>query len=273
MAIRYGCALIQQKKADEALEVFRKAAERDPRNALSTYLQAAAMPRKENPEESLALVAGANSSGNRITFPHPLWISSFPTNGACYQDLRRHIVDQCCEPLRQYARAVLSLADTQIRRGQYQNWDAWLEALQQMGDHIALQSESGTIQAITGLQIERDALRLRHLLHSAENAPSNAGLKETQERVEAAIAAMEKFEAGRDAAITIRPYTVRIPKVAVAQEFLSAVPVLPVGRCDGPVRSSPSHALDHTAPVAGVAYTLRRLRCLPGLARAGAFPQ
>ncbi|MBI5095053.1 MAG: hypothetical protein HZB26_21790 [Candidatus Hydrogenedentes bacterium] len=200
LAIRYGCALAKQGQTSQALDIFRKAAERDPHNALSAYLQAAVTPLssngKDSPEESLALVARANSSGNPVVFPRPLWVSSFPVDGACYQDLRRNAIRECCAPLLEYAKNVGALAESQIRRGQPQNWDAWLNTLQEMGDRLAT-GDPGTLQVKTGLEIEARAIRLREQLRQSEKSTEDKSLPTLLTQVQAALDTVDTFEAQR----------------------------------------------------------------------------
>ena len=219
LAIRYGCQLFRAERYDEARQRFREAGLDAPPNLLPQYLEAATLPWAEpskgdtggnagGASESLALIAKANSSENRVVFPPPLWSDPLPERGVWYQRLRRQIVDECCAPLYKYSDRVLATAKHQIALREIQYWDSWLATLQEMGTRLAFGNDvSGggahdaptSVQATAGLHIQLAAIEQRLAIGLAGGHEADrADLSERQDRLKSALALLNQFESTRD---------------------------------------------------------------------------
>lgn len=203
----YGCKLFQQLQYTESWQIFREANLKTSRNALPKYLQAAALVASSSSEEdfrtALALVGRANDAGEQAAFPQPLWHESLPKAGHWYDTLRRRLADQCCAPLYHFKNLVIRRAQEQAGEGDFQEWDAWLNQLQQMGDRLLGNEDSerenlGTSQAICGLQIQKDALAMRISLREKAGLPPDSALIERQVKVQEAMGVAQRFEVERE---------------------------------------------------------------------------
>ncbi|MDX9975977.1 MAG: hypothetical protein RBU21_23565, partial [FCB group bacterium] len=214
LAIRFGCFLLKDGKSREAAEKFTVAAENDPSNALPLYLKAIAQhgayESSEGLSESLALIAQANTSGQLVSFPRPLWSSFLPNRGRVYAGLCRRVVDECSAPIYSYVNAVIGQARTDIEARRTQYWDAWLQTLQVMGERVALSAiapegeDSGTrgagsaLQAQLGFRIQLAAIEQRLAIVQTGGAPPNDELAARKGELEAALRTLQDFENGRD---------------------------------------------------------------------------
>lgn len=205
LAVRYGVALYDSGRYEEARRMFQEAANQPQRNALPTYLEAAALPRlpggQDTLDESLALVARTNNSGLEIRFPSPSWFKSLPQEGFWYANLRRNIVQQCSAVLYQYAGFVIASAqgDTPLRQAQY--WVPWLEQVQIMGQRLMSSPDRGTIQATMGIQIQLQALRMRQEIKQRVSAEADEAIAARIDSLEPALELLDAFERERDTRI------------------------------------------------------------------------
>lgn len=214
LAIRFGCFLLKEGESREAAEKFAIAAESDPSNALPLYLKAIAQhgayESSEGLSESLALIAQANTSGQLVTFPRPLWSSFLPNRGRVYAGLCRRVVDECSAPIYSYVNAVMGQARTDIEARRTQYWDAWLQTLQTMGERVALSAiakgdddtakdiAGSALQAQLGFRIQLAAIEQRLAIVQMGGAPPNDALAERKAKLEAALQTLQDFENGRD---------------------------------------------------------------------------
>src|SRR5690606_412323 len=93
LAIKFGCQLFKLGLYTRAREQFRLAAESGAHNALAVYLEASVLPQLDSSDPdvdiALALTQQANSSGDEVIFPEPMWFSSVSRSGQWYAQLRR----------------------------------------------------------------------------------------------------------------------------------------------------------------------------------------
>jgi len=208
LLLKFGCELFQQGQFKEAREKFREAGVHPPKNALPSYLEAAALAASLPPEsdlsEALAIVARANSSGAPLVFPEPLWHATLPRKGVFYANHRRTLNTRLCAPLAQFKQGVLERAKHDIEAGTFADWDAWLQKIEEMGKRIAVaqdgDGEPEITHVVTGINIEYDALDGRkHLAEKTggEIAPLTARL----EQLDAAMVVLNNFENSRQASI------------------------------------------------------------------------
>ena len=205
LALRYGCRLFIEERYADARSRFREAAVQQSKNSLPKYLEAVGLSfaNSENGDfsESLALIAKANAGADTVGFPQPLWTASLPARGVWYERLRRQIQDECCAPIYKYADAVLGHAKRQVNLKQVQNWDHWLETLQQMGERLAFSGEPGSIQATAGVRIQLGALGYRERISALDTGVPAENLVERRAKLESILDLLNQFEQNRDAAI------------------------------------------------------------------------
>lgn len=213
LLIVYGCKLFHHRAYQEARQIFREATLKTSRNALPKYLQAAAIAASSETEDdfrtALALVGRANDSAEAVHFPQPLWHETLPKRGNWYEMLERRLADESCAPLYYLKNVVIKRAEMALDEGDYQAWEGWLLHLQQMGERLLSESardgeSPGTSPAICGLQIQKDALTLRIALRDRRGigGPSQEDLVARKNKVDAAIARVQQFEAERETQIT-----------------------------------------------------------------------
>ena len=223
LALRYGVALYHSGRYEEAHARFQEAAAQPRRNALPMYFEAATIPRLpeglENLDESLAMAARTNNSGLEIRFPAPLWFKALPENGAWHARLRREIVEQCVAILYQYAGFVVSTAqeDTPLRQAQY--WVPWLEQVQAMGERLTFSADGGSLQSITGIQIQLQALKMRQEIRRRVTGEDDPEMVQQAAQLEAALAVLNAFENGRDARIAAQDALYRRPLWLILKTF------------------------------------------------------
>jgi tetratricopeptide (TPR) repeat protein len=208
LLINYGCRLFQMGLYTEARERFREAGViQPPRNALTRYLEAAALAAASKDDadlgEAMAIIARANQSGDPVIFPAPLWHSSLPNYSDWYAKRRRDTVDLCLAPLYVFERAVLTSARQDLDAGLIQDWDSWLEKLQGMGERLVGvgaedRSLLGSAQAVAGIQMQVDALKLRHRIAEMSGAGSDNKAIAQIAKLESARKVLQDFENGRD---------------------------------------------------------------------------
>lgn len=203
-----GCRLFQMGQFTEARERFREAGViQPPRNALTRYLEAAALAATSKDDadlaEAMAIVARANQSGDAVLFPAPLWHGSLPKHSDWYVKRQRDTVDLCLAPLYVFERAVLTHARQDLDAGQIQDWDSWLEKLQGMGERlvgvgVTDRSLLGSAQAVAGIQMQVDALKLRHRISEMNGSSVESGAIAQIAKLESARKVLQDFENGRD---------------------------------------------------------------------------
>lgn len=201
LALRYGCQLFAAEEYSDAANMFRHTRNHPPKNALSGYLEAAAMASAaptSDLSESIALVAKTNENNAPIIFPAPLWSQDLPERGYWYQKLQRQAAEECLQPINVYVDRVIDQAKARIAVKHIQSWDAWLQTLQTMGQRILESPSQGSIQAIVGIRIQLAAIELRQQIHALEAGEPDTQLAERYQKLRAALKVLNDFEATRD---------------------------------------------------------------------------
>ncbi len=242
LAIRFGCRLAQDGWFNQAIELFQKAAENDPENALPVYLEASVQPwAEENNKDlrrSLALIAKANSSELDVRFPRPMWSSDLPPRGYWYAQSRRQLVLDLCTPLMQYANYVCGEAEQAISQGRVQYWDSWLERIELMGRRVAEGAivhdpakpplAGGAEQALAGIRIQIKALSLRERI--LEGGTSDASAATRLKQLEEAARRLSLFSDELPARIAREKRTCRLP-VRLSLQTLALVFLIYILAC------------------------------------------
>ena len=216
LVLRYGCRLFMEGDFEAARQRFRDAAQIAPDNALAQYLEAATIPWVLQEEanilrESLQLLAQANSSGKQIAFPRPLWHPKLPRRGKQYAMLRREAIEKCLAPISRYNEYITQTAKRQIDQRNTMYWDSWLQTFERAGDKLARSalafspegdSGAGSLsQALAGLDMQLQAVRLRQEIHTRERGgPNEEFVRRTQE-LQHALGSLRDFENAREPAI------------------------------------------------------------------------
>jgi hypothetical protein len=229
LAIRYGCRLFRGGDAATARLRLREAAESNPRNVLPMYLEAAVLPWVNETSQDLgasfAIITRANTVGEHVAFPRPLWSSALPERGYWYAGLRRQSVEECTEPLYRFADE-LSARTSDAALGQDPvEWVSRLQAMAVMGKRIASGAVAlengetvltgGAPQAYAGLYVMQRAIQLLKRVPAAAHKESDEELIKAGVQVDNAMKQITGFENGRNAAIDADRATYRMPIVLV----------------------------------------------------------
>lgn len=210
LLINYGCRLYLAGQYREARERFREAGIQPQKNALPRYLEAAALAAAESEpggfDTAMGLVARANSSGDPVIFPKPLWHSSLPTDGAWYCNNQRFIVMLALAPLFKFHPAILERARARNEAGEAMGAETWLEAAQLMGERIAgapgaAPEDIGVVQAIAGLEMQLHSVTMRLAWLRARGETPGAELLRAEERIPAALERLKQYDTGREVRI------------------------------------------------------------------------
>ncbi len=215
--LRYGCQLYRLGDFAGAAIQFREAGLHPPENALPEYLEAAALASLRDTgttfDDALAVVARANSGGNKIILPRPIWFPGvLPQAGRQYSALSRMIADEICGPLYRFSGESIDEARRVSQRRQAQAVESWLTNIQRMGERLTSATETqSTIAAMAGIRIQLDAVNA--FIEVTPNLDENrkAGLIEKRTRLEQAAKAISAFEAGRDERIEADAESHRFP--------------------------------------------------------------
>lgn len=219
LLINYGCRLYQVGRPREARERFREAGIIPPKNALPRYLEAAALmtatPGDAPLDDALALVAGANNSGDPVLFPEPLWHPSLPKHGRLYHERQGKLVDLSCLPLNLAIPRILARANEAIGKDDSDTWEPWPREIERMGQRLVGNASSGdeelgVRQARYGLAFERSALESRKALAEARG-DSTEQLVKRLTQIEGAIQFLQDFEAKRAALVEEHERVVHLP--------------------------------------------------------------
>ena len=205
LLINYGSRLYLEGHYADARDRFHEASLLPPPNSLPRYLEAAATLAGMGPggdiSDVVALVARANSIGDPMVYPKPLWHSTLPLHGQWYAKTRRDIVNRCLAPLYRMEADITVRAQKDIEAGKPESWDAWLEALLTMGDRLVGSAGNppdniGANQAIAGIKLQMDVLQLRDTL--SENANKTRRFEDRIALLRAAGDELTGFENSRD---------------------------------------------------------------------------
>lgn len=141
LSIKFGCQLFKLGLTSRAREQFRQAAEGGTHNALAVYLEASVLPLLDpdepNIDVALSLVKQANATGDRVSFPRPMWFPALPREGYQYAQLRRQMVRLCGAPIEKFAELVLESSEKSLLKTKSADSLPGLELLQTMGRRIA----------------------------------------------------------------------------------------------------------------------------------------
>jgi len=208
LLLKYGCLLYFEKNYVEARERFREAGANLPANALTGYLEAAALAATLGPDSEIndlmALLRRSNASTDPVLFPEPLWHDSLPERGSRYNTLRMDIAARICEPLRQCADIIFSRLLVNISQKEAADWEEHLEKIQSMGVRLMGLKEGDSpptmVQLQAALQIQQRALSLQTERAKITGSVLNPIITDTALQVDEVLEAIQKFEANRPAA-------------------------------------------------------------------------
>lgn len=206
LIIKHGCRLFQEGRFAEARDKFREASLHPPKNALPRYLEAAALLASLGPEDDvsdvIALVARANTTGDPVVFPRPLWHSTLPAGGYWHAKVDRALVDRCLYPVYRMESNLAARANAAVDSGNVRDWDAWMRIVSETGNILIggpgmEPGQAGVGRAIAGMTMQADALRVLARI-------DREGRTAHEERIlalEGAMAKMAEFENARDGRI------------------------------------------------------------------------
>lgn len=141
LSIKFGCQLFKLGLTSRAREQFRQAAEGGTHNALAVYLEASVLPLLDpdepNIDVALSLIKQANATGDRVSFPRPMWFPTLPREGYQYAQLRRQMVQLCSAPIEKFTALVLEASEKSLVKTKSADSLPGLELLQTMGRRIA----------------------------------------------------------------------------------------------------------------------------------------
>lgn len=205
-AIRYACKLFLLGRPSEARDVFVKARNLPPPNALPRYLQAAAVAQQaEGPgtlRDALVIVSRANNTRDPLVFPKPIWFSGYPQRGIQYAFLSREIYTETCAPLYTLAQRAVSTVRRDAQFEHAQDARTWLEQIDRMGDRLVRDSQPpGVLQAIAGVTIQAEATSALAQLYSGPDQKTDAvarQLTEHEAKLRQALEILNEFENSRD---------------------------------------------------------------------------
>lgn len=215
LAIKFGCQLFQLGLYARAREQFRLAAESGAHNVLAVYLEASVLPQL-NPGDpdvdiALALARQANSSGDSVMFPAPMWLSAVPRSGQWYARLRREMVAFCGAPLEEFAKSVLSASETELASKQSADSIANLQLFQTMGLRVALgalhqgggeeELGGGAPQLYLGMRLMSLALEQQKRVTTATGGIQDESALALAAKLGPALESIEKFEKDRQVTI------------------------------------------------------------------------
>lgn len=228
LLIKYGCELYLRGEHAKARDTFREAGVHPPRNALASYLEAAALaagvPLGGDLTEAMAIIARANNMNAPVLFPAPLWHKALPRRGEYYARHRRELATRVCAPLSAFKQRLIERATADIEAGNTGDWALWLGMLDTMGRRIATardaQESVEATQLMAGVNIELDALRLRQALAEKAGA-SDAETAKKIEQLNEAMRVMAAYEDEREREIETSRAAVKRPFVMVLGAVLS----------------------------------------------------
>lgn len=263
LIIKYGCQLYLHGNHKDARERFREAGIQPPKNALPHYLEAAALAAGAAPEEDLseavALIARANSGGDPILFPAPLWHPSLMKGGDWYVRKQRELIDLSCMPLFRLRNALVSRAALALDKNEVQDWDSWLEKLQVLGERLMggghINPESlGASQAAAGIQIQLDALRLRNAIAAKTRGASSPDFAARIQALEKALSQITVFYGVRDAQVQTLTEVYQHPLFLIGKTLLMLVLVylFSVLASRAVDRRKTTYALPHRKSLGGI---------------------
>lgn len=229
-AVQYGCRLFAAENFDEAAAIFRAAQGNPPESALPAYLEAAAISaKKEDPEsleQAMIVMARANSGGQRLVLPRPVWTASpsLPPRGEWYARLTREVAGDTAAPLYVFAERILRQARLAREQGRVQLARTWLDQLERLGQRLVSDTEPRwAIPALAGLQFQKAALDEREaMLGPLGSTDSAASIAEARTKVGQASQEIRNFLAGLDERIQAERREFVLPFFLFAQTVPSA---------------------------------------------------
>lgn len=229
LAIRYGAALFREGNYGEARRRFADAAILAPQNALPRYLEAAALAMAGNDLnallEALASVARVNSSELTVNIPRVLWFADLPRDSAAYTSLMRAVADRTLAPLYELAGKVVTNAPAIAREESVEQALTSLRTLESMGRHLLQSPDKSVPVALAALNFRASALDKQiEILRDQGEAPPEETLTRL-ERIEQAVAIVNRFEESRDERIIRHQKAITFPLWRSAEAFLVMVAV------------------------------------------------
>ncbi|MCC6152730.1 MAG: hypothetical protein IT367_03180 [Candidatus Hydrogenedentes bacterium] len=234
LAIKFGCQLFKLGLYTRAREQFRLAAESGAHNALAVYLEASVLPQLNSSDPdvdiALALTQQANSSGDEVIFPEPMWFSSVSRSGQWYAQLRREMVQFCGAPLEEFAKSVLAASEKELVSEQSADSVANLQTFHTMGLRVvlgALHKDSGkealgggAPQLYLGLRLMSLALEQQKRVAAATGAKQEESAGALAEKLSASLQTIEQFEKERQITIDTERRKYGAPWILVEYSIL-----------------------------------------------------
>lgn len=228
LAINYGCRLFLQAQYKDARERFREAGIHAPKNALPRYLEAAALAMQgaaqgtpetleESLRQALGLVQRANTAGDPVVFPQPLWHATLPARGYWYARLRRELAQSGCAPLYRLKDLVMRGLAEKADKAPAEKEQVWVDAIADMGTNLSGSLEPGEspptpLQCLAGLQFRLEANQVRQRWAQLRGGEVGLVLAEEGRRLEQAVERLQQFEDGNleamsaDRALLLNPF-------------------------------------------------------------------
>ncbi len=202
LIVNYGCFLYLGGQYEEARERFREAGVNPPRNALPRYLEAAAlaasMEPDDDPSDLIALLTRANAAGDPVLYPEPPWHESLPKQGRRHMELRGNAAERIAKPLADCGRLIVSRASADIDRGEFRDWNNWLEKMHTMGVRLmggGPQDSLPTIPQLTvALELQYAAANLLGRISEAAGGVVEPRVNDTLLRTEQTLKTLEEFD-------------------------------------------------------------------------------
>jgi len=211
LKIKFGCELIKAGQYVAARELFREAAEGGAHNGLAVYLEAAVLPLidKTDPDYdgAITIIAQGNASGDRVTFPRPMWFPTLKRDGYWYANLRRQMVQHCGAPIETLTERMLEATERDLNENHVDQAIARLQALEGMGRRIATGAAElettrdglagGLPQVYLGLRTVALAVDARDRILRVTGASPDEELVRLGVRMETALREIDEFEQSR----------------------------------------------------------------------------
>lgn len=263
LAIKFGCQLYKLEMYERAREQFRLAAEGGTHNALAVYLEAAVLPALSpddfDVEVALSLVKQANSTGDTVTFPKPMWFTDQPRQGYWYAQLRREMTRFCGAPFETFTEFVLGASEKELAANQTANSVPNLQILETVGRRIAVGSldqtttetelAGGALQLYLGLRTMSLAVeQQKRVMTVTTGAPDENGVS-LAAKLASALRTVDAFEKGRqnmiDAERRKYGFPWRLLEIAISATFVCFVAAYVLSKMLGV--QGPAQSVKHSA--------------------------
>ncbi|NUM55386.1 MAG: hypothetical protein HUU46_17195 [Candidatus Hydrogenedentes bacterium] len=262
LAIKFGCQLYKSQLFARAREQFRLAAEGGTHNALAVYLEAAVLPTLTpddfDAEVALSLVKQANSTGDPVAFPRPMWFPDLPRQGHWFALLRRQMTQFCSAPLEKFAEFVLEASEKELAAGRTANSIANLQVMETMGRRIAMgaidqtttetELAGGSLQLYLGIRVMSLAVEQQKRVMTVTSGAPDESAVSLAAKLEPALRTIDEFERSRQSVIDAERNKYRFPwtllELAMAVTFACFAIAYGIGKV---LRvQGPAHSVSHS---------------------------